>query len=357
MIETNTINVELIESTTIDTTIVPSATIGVTLPFYANKGLSAYQVWLEEGNTGTEQDFLDDLKGATGAIGPTITSAEFVGDDIVFTKSDATTVTLEDAKLTLKGDTGLTGATGAAGTNGTNGTNGTDGDDGREVELQLSATHVQWRYVGEASWTNLIAIEDITGPQGEQGIQGLQGLPGENGATGDSGVYIGDEEPTNPDINVWVDTDDINLISADDITESDTRKFVSPTEKTIWNGKANVADVVPYTGATSDVNLGLKQVLQTVAATLDSPLVPNKIYNLGLLTDNIVLSPPSTGTTQQWFRVKCKVGATVKTITLTTTYSLPATLTTVANTYYDILGLWDDGLSTWVYMPYITSTV
>ncbi len=32
------------------------------------------------------------------------------------------------------------------------------------------------------------------------------------GATGASGVYVGDEEPTDPDVNVWVDpTDNFNL--------------------------------------------------------------------------------------------------------------------------------------------------
>ena len=32
-------------------------------------GLSAYEIWLQEGNTGTEQDFLDSLKGEDGTIG------------------------------------------------------------------------------------------------------------------------------------------------------------------------------------------------------------------------------------------------------------------------------------------------
>lgn len=41
-------------------------------------------------------------------------------------------------------------------------------------------------------WINNGMIE---GPQGPQGIQG---------PTGDSGVYIGDTEPTDPDINVWI---------------------------------------------------------------------------------------------------------------------------------------------------------
>lgn len=33
------------------------------------RGLSAYEIWIAEGNTGTEQDFLDSLVGATGPAG------------------------------------------------------------------------------------------------------------------------------------------------------------------------------------------------------------------------------------------------------------------------------------------------
>ena len=55
------------------------------------------------------------------------------------------------------------------------GTPGEDGADGREVLLQKSATHVQWQYEGDVSWTNLIALSDITGPQGEQGVAGGSG--------------------------------------------------------------------------------------------------------------------------------------------------------------------------------------
>lgn len=43
---------------------------------------------------------------------------------------------------------------------------GNDGDDGREVEFQKSATHIQWRYVGDVAWNNLVALVDITGPAG-----------------------------------------------------------------------------------------------------------------------------------------------------------------------------------------------
>ncbi|WP_313573529.1 hypothetical protein [Brevundimonas sp.] len=44
-----------------------------------------------------------------------------------------------------------------------------DGDDGREVELQPGVTHLQWRYVGDATWTNLFARADFKGDTGEKG--------------------------------------------------------------------------------------------------------------------------------------------------------------------------------------------
>ena len=40
------------------------------------------------------------------------------------------------------------------------------GDDGREVEFGLSATHVQWHYVGDVAWTDLIALSSLIGATG-----------------------------------------------------------------------------------------------------------------------------------------------------------------------------------------------
>ena len=79
---------------------------------------------------------------------------------------------------------------GVDGTNGTNGVDGTDGRDGREIELQVNETHIQWRYSGESSWNNLIALSQLKGDKGEQGIQGIQGEqgePGEQGIQGEQG--------------------------------------------------------------------------------------------------------------------------------------------------------------------------
>ena len=44
------------------------------------------------------------------------------------------------------------------------------------------------------------------GEKGDRGEQGIQGIQGERGLTGSSGVYIGDTEPTDEGINVWIDT-------------------------------------------------------------------------------------------------------------------------------------------------------
>ena len=49
------------------------------------------------------------------------------------------------------------------------GTPGAPGTPGTPVELQLGATHIQWRYIGDALWTDIIAIADLTGDDGAPG--------------------------------------------------------------------------------------------------------------------------------------------------------------------------------------------
>lgn len=45
-------------------------------------------------------------------------------------------------------------------------TDGEDGEDGREVELQTTADYIQWRYVGDTSWINLIELASLKGDNG-----------------------------------------------------------------------------------------------------------------------------------------------------------------------------------------------
>lgn len=65
---------------------------------------------------------------------------------------------------------------------------GADGEDGRAIQLQNNGTYIQWRYEGDVSWTNLVALTAITGPQGVPGNDGAQGIQGIQGVQGDPGI-------------------------------------------------------------------------------------------------------------------------------------------------------------------------
>lgn len=76
------------------------------------------------------------------------------------------------------GDRGIRGVAGINGQDGVNGINGTNGTDGREIELQKDLYYIQWRYVGEPGWRNLIAYSDLKGDKGDKGDAGTTGATG-----------------------------------------------------------------------------------------------------------------------------------------------------------------------------------
>ena len=89
-------------------------------------GLSAYEIWLNQGNTGTIEEFLDSLIGADG----------------------------QDGAPGANGQDGLDGQDGAPGANGQDGLDGQDGQDG------------------------------APGANGQDGLDGQDGAPGANGQDG-----------------------------------------------------------------------------------------------------------------------------------------------------------------------------
>lgn len=66
-------------------------------------------------------------------------------------------------------------------------TSGGGTGDGREVELRNNGLFIQWRYVGDPSWIDLVALADLEGPVGPQGTIGLTGPKGDAGDTGPQG--------------------------------------------------------------------------------------------------------------------------------------------------------------------------
>jgi hypothetical protein len=102
------------------------------------------------------------IKGDTGEDGSDGESIMLqVADDYIQWKLESDTSWTDLIAIAdLKGNTGDTGNAG---------TDGVDGEDGREVEFQNNGTYIQWKYSDETTWTNLVALADITGEDGEDG--------------------------------------------------------------------------------------------------------------------------------------------------------------------------------------------
>jgi len=65
-------------------------------------------------------------------------------------QSSSFTGTYEDWLETIRGPIGL------------------PGEDGRDIVLQVSNGFIQWTYLGETNWTNLVALSDLTGSDGRE---------------------------------------------------------------------------------------------------------------------------------------------------------------------------------------------
>lgn len=189
------------------------------------EGKSAYEVWEELGNSGTEQDFITSLKGQDGAglvVRGQLSSTDDLpidatnGDVYIIDKvmwvwatdvwalvgqvgpegESAYQIWLAQGNVgskaafiaSLKGDQGIQGEQGPKGEKGDMGPGiSILGSLNDQSELPSSAEIGQGYLIGGHfwGWTGS-AFEDlgmIQGPQGEQGIQGIKGEKGDTGAS------------------------------------------------------------------------------------------------------------------------------------------------------------------------------
>ena len=155
-------------------------------------GASAYDIWIAEGNEGTEQDFLDSLigeDGITATVDLGLVNTGLPGTSVIITNTGPTP---SDAIFNFtiprgdkgdqgdKGDPGNPGATGNTGPAGS-GTNAT-------VTVGTTTTSVPGtNALVTNSGTSSAAIFNFTIPRGDTGAQGIQGLTGATGAPGAGG--------------------------------------------------------------------------------------------------------------------------------------------------------------------------
>lgn len=187
----------------------------VSLPYFTQgaAGLSAYQIAVANGFVGTATEWLNSLKGATGATGPANTLS--IGT-VSSGSTPAVSVTGTAPNQTLnfvlpKGDTGATGPTGPAGATGPTGPTGATGSTGPAgpanaltvgtVFTGAEGSNATVTITGDSPSqtinfsiprgnTGATGATGATGPQGpkgDTGLQGIQGIQGPKGDTGDTG--------------------------------------------------------------------------------------------------------------------------------------------------------------------------
>ena len=132
-----------------------------------NMGLSAYEVWLGAGNSGTVEDFLLSLKGEKGEKGEDGKDGEDGNNGLDIYNlwiAQGNTGSEADFLRSLKGADGEKGADGADGKDGTDGKDGADGEKGADGK----SAYQSWLDIGN-SGSEADFIASLKGEKGEDG--------------------------------------------------------------------------------------------------------------------------------------------------------------------------------------------
>lgn len=248
------------------------------------QGLSAYQVAVQHGFEGTEDEWLISLKGEKGETGP---------------KGD-------------KGDTGEKGATGERGPQGLQGERGLQGPKGDtgsglnikgelDSESQLPQEGVSgdawliagnlYVFVGEngnvesnPKWSNVGSIQGPAGPQGPVGPKGEQGEPGpkgEPGADGAPGIQgpKGDPgekgEKGDPGSDASVTKQNVEAVLTGDITSHNhDSRYISKSNTSTYTP---TADYHPATKKYVDDTVAAVDVTEQISGKADKTYVDSKL--------------------------------------------------------------------------------
>ncbi len=146
-------------------------------------GKSAYQIWLDLGNTGTEEDFINWLKGSNGIDGADGKDGENGKDGI--NGQDGHTPYIQDGYWYINGTNTGVKATG---------NNGTNGADGKTPYIQDG----YWYIDGENTGVKAV------GSDGKDGINGTNGKDGENGQNGADGVGVKNAY-VDENLHLWIE--------------------------------------------------------------------------------------------------------------------------------------------------------
>ena len=172
--------------------------------WYKNKNTNEkiyaiYETAVDNGYTGTYQEWLDSIKGEKGAKGDPGKDGSVVtiGEDGYWYIDGVKTEVLALGRNGADGQTPaisisadgywvINGTKTDAKAKGDKGDDGQNGIDGREIEFNKSATHIQWRYKttdNSDAWKDLVALTELKGDKGDNGNNGQNGEDGQDGFT------------------------------------------------------------------------------------------------------------------------------------------------------------------------------
>ena len=145
-------------------------------------GKSAYDLWLEAGNTGSEEDYLESLKGKDGSEGAAGKDGEDGKSAYELWLAAGNQGSEEDYLNSLKGKDGEDGKEGPQGPQGEPGKDGEQGPKGEPGANGSSAYQIAVAngFKGtETEW--LTSLVGADGKDGQDGAQGIQGPKGDDG--------------------------------------------------------------------------------------------------------------------------------------------------------------------------------
>lgn len=126
---------------------------------------------------------------------------------------------------------------GLPGLDGQDGKNGKDGIDGREIELGRDDTHIQWRYIGEPEWRDLIAIDELKGDKPRLGVDYfvMHGKDGRDGRNGVDAISVSTDSSLEDSSFTYSD----GLVTRIDYADGQYKTF-------IYNGDSTVHTLTWY---------------------------------------------------------------------------------------------------------------
>lgn len=162
-----------------------------------------------------------------------------------------------------KGDTGADGERGTNGLNGKDGRNGVNGRNAREIELQVTDTHIQWRREGE-KWKNLIALERLKGKDGMDGGMGPRGIPGVGVPTGGTAGQVLIKDTATDFDTSWqtINTGIVDSVVAGNNIDVDN---TDPSNPIVSVENLTVGDITDLTATATELNYtdGVTSSIQT----------------------------------------------------------------------------------------------